>query len=251
VADRGTGGNGGGASGGSSGSGGSGGSAGTPGTAGSGSHVRPADDGRVLDARQPEAISAAIDALTDGDLVGIPTDTVYGVAALANEEGIRRLIDAKGRDPSKGIALLIDDIEQVAHMARIPEPARRLAARFWPGPLTIVLPLREAPGVSHLLTGGRPTIGVRVPDHEVPRALARALGPLAVSSANRSGEPDARDADSVIAALGDAVALVLDAGPSPGGVPSTVVGVADDGSVTVLRAGAVPAEAIMAAVAPD
>jgi L-threonylcarbamoyladenylate synthase len=206
----------------------------------------PTGDGRVMDATDPEAISAAIEALTLGDLVGIPTDTVYGVAALANEEGIRRLIDAKERDPDKGIPLLIDDLEQVSGMARIPDAARRLAAEFWPGPLTIVLPLRDAPGVSHLLTGGRPTIGVRVPDHAVPRALARALGPLAVSSANKSGESETRDADAVVAALEDAVALVLDAGPSPGGVPSTVVAVADDGTTTVLREGAITSDRIQA-----
>jgi L-threonylcarbamoyladenylate synthase len=210
----------------------------------------PADaSGRILDARRPEAIGAALDALSLGDLVGIPTDTVYGVAALANEEGIRRLIAAKGRDESKGIPLLIDDIGQMTAIARVPAAARRLAARFWPGPLTIVLPLRHAAGVVDLLTGGRGTVAVRVPDHEVPRELARELGPLAVSSANRSGEPPARDAAAVIAALGVDVSLVLDGGTSPGGVPSTVVGVADDGAVTVFREGAVPAAEILAVAA--
>jgi L-threonylcarbamoyladenylate synthase len=200
-----------------------------------------------MDATDPEAIGTAIEALSQGELVGVPTDTVYGVAAMANEEGIRRLIAAKGRDPAKGIPVLIDDLDQASSMVRIPEAARRLARRFWPGPLTLVLPLRDSPGVSRLLTGGRPTLGVRVPDHEVPRALARALGPLAVSSANRTGEAEARDADAVISALGDAVVLVLDAGPSPGGVASTVVGVADDGGVTIFREGAVPAADVTAA----
>lgn len=206
-------------------------------------------EGRILRADDPEAVSAAIDALSLGDLVGIPTDTVYGVAALANEEGVRRLIAAKGRDPGKGIPVLIDSIEQMDHLAHVPDAARRLAARYWPGPLTLVLPLRDLRAAPALLTGGRPTIGVRVPDHETPRSLARALGPLAVSSANLTGEPAARSAPAVLDALGEDVALVLDAGPSPGGVPSTVVEIADDGTVTVLREGAIPRDEVIAAAA--
>jgi L-threonylcarbamoyladenylate synthase len=197
-------------------------------------------DGRILPAEDGRSIEAAIDALGLGELVGIPTDTVYGVAALANEEGVRRLIAAKERDAAKGIPLLIDALDQLTGVTSVPPAAQRLAERFWPGPLTLVLPLSETRTAPALLTGGRPTIGVRVPQHAVPRALARALGPLAVSSANLSGEPAARTAREVINALGDRVALVVDGGPSPGGVPSTVVEVLDEGRPTVLREGAIP-----------
>ena len=210
---------------------------------------RPGTRGRILRADDPEAVDAAIDALSQGDLVGIPTDTVYGVAALANEEGIRRLIHAKRRDPGKGIPLLIDDIEQLGPLVHVPEAARRLAARFWPGPLTLVLPLRDLRAAPALLTGGRPTIGVRVPDHEIPRSLARALGPLAVSSAtSRANPPHARSAAAVLDASGERD-LRSGCWPLPGGVPSTVVAVTDDGKATVLRQGAIPDDEVLAAAA--
>lgn len=206
----------------------------------------PPSDGRVLPVASFRSIEAAIDALTFGQLVGIPTETVYGVAALANEEGARRLIAAKDRDAAKGIPLLLDSVDQAASLAVIPDAARRLAAHFWPGALTIVVPLRHVRGAPALLTGGRRTIGLRVPDHDVPRSLARALGPIAVTSANRSGEPPAVTAEEVISALGDSIALVIDAGRSPVGAPSTVVDVAADGSFSIVREGAIERAAIEA-----
>jgi L-threonylcarbamoyladenylate synthase len=202
--------------------------------------------GRIVAADDAEAIASAMDALSLGELVGIPTDTVYGVAALPTQESVGRLIAAKGRDSAKGIPLLVDSLDQVATMAHVSPAARRLAQRYWPGPLTLVVPLHEAGSVAPLLTGGRSTIGVRVPDHDVPRSLARELGPLAVSSANLTGEPEARTADAVLASLGDDVGLVIDGGPSPGGVPSTVVEVPREGPPTVLREGAIPTASIMA-----
>ena len=136
------------------------------------------------------------------------------------------------------IALLIDGLDQVADLAELPDAARRLAAACWPGALTLVLPLRPGIVLPDMVTGGRATLGVRLPDHPVPRALARRLGPLAVSSANRSGEPEARTAAELLAAVGSSLAVVIDDGPVRGGVPSTVVAVALDGGLTILRAGA-------------
>ncbi len=127
-------------------------------------------------------------------------------------------------------------------------PAHRLAATFWPGPLTLVLALRPGVVLPDGVTGGRSTLGVRLPDHPVPRALARRLGPLAVSSANVSGEPDARTAGELLAAVGDALAVVIDDGPVRGGVPSTVVAVSADGSLTILRAGALDAATLERAI---
>ena len=192
----------------------------------------------VLDAGDPTALDAAAAALTRGDIVGLPTETVYGLAVLPLEASLAALVAAKDRPPDKGIALLIDGLDQVADLAELPDAARRLAAACWPGALTLVLPLRPGIVLPDMVTGGRATLGVRLPDHPVPRALARRLGPLAVSSANRSGEPEARTAAELLAAVGSSLAVVIDDGPVRGGVPSTVVAVALDGGLTILRAGA-------------
>jgi L-threonylcarbamoyladenylate synthase len=202
----------------------------------------------------------AIAALREGLLVGVPTETVYGLASLPTDDALERLLEAKARSPQKGIALLVDDLEQVSSLASVTDVARRLADRFWPGPLTLVLPCARD-DVSPLLTGGRGTLAFRLPDHHVPRALARTLGPLALTSANRSGERDALTADELLAAVGEAIEVVLDDGPVSGGVPSTIVAVgagadaATDpamGSSTdeprLLRPGAVPWEAVLAAL---
>lgn len=172
-----------------------------------------------------------------GELVVIPTDTVYGVAAHPGVPGaLDRLYEAKGRPDSKAVARLIADAGLLRWDARDGAAGlRRLAARYWPGPLTLVL------------EEGAETIGYRVPNHAVALAVLRAVnGPLAVSSANRSGEPDARNADEAVRALGASVAVVLDAGPSPGQIPSTVVAVKES-RVHVLREGAIPTPDIIRA----
>ncbi len=177
----------------------------------------------------PEAIEQAVRALERGELVVVPTETVYGLAADPERAGaLDRIYAAKGRPEDKPIPRLAADVRQVEREGAELEPAaRRLAERFWPGPLTLVVPARSGP------------VGFRVPNHAVTRALLRRMGRvLAVTSANRSGERPARTAQEAAAALGDAVALVLDAGPSPGGVPSTVVSVAG-GRVEILREGAI------------
>jgi L-threonylcarbamoyladenylate synthase len=164
--------------------------------------------------------------------VVLPTDTVYGVAADPAVPGAEeRLRMAKGRDAGKPIPLLAAGVDDVlARTGAIDPLARRLAGAFWPGPLTMVLPVGEG------------SEGFRVPDHALTLAVLRAAGGcLRVTSANRSGEPDARSADAAVAALGASVALVLDGGPVPGGIPSTVVRVSD-GALTVLREGALSEE---------
>lgn len=202
----------------------------------------------LMAADTPGALDAAVAAIADGRIVGVPTETVYGLAVLPTEDPLRALVAAKGRDPGKGIALLVDGLEQLTGVVIVPRAAIRLAERFWPGALTLVLPVREGLTLPDLLTGGRSTLGVRLPDHPVPRALARRLGPLAVSSANRSGQPDARTATELLAQVPDGVSLVLDDGPVRGGHPSSVVAVAANGAIEVLREGAIDPAAIEAAL---
>jgi L-threonylcarbamoyladenylate synthase len=192
--------------------------------------------------------SAAIAALRRGNLVALPTDTVYGIAvALDAADGIERLFAAKRRPPQKGVVLLLADHRQADEVARLDAAAHVLAAAFWPGGLTLVLQQRPDVPLPAALTGGAPTVGVRLPAHGAPRTLARALGPLPVTSANRSGEPDATDAPGVLAQFRDALDLeiVLDGGPARAGVPSSVVD-CSAGPARLLRAGAVPLEVLAA-----
>jgi L-threonylcarbamoyladenylate synthase len=130
----------------------------------------------------------------------------------------------------------------------LPPAAHALATQFWPGPLTLVLELRSGVGLPDGVTGGRSTVGVRLPDHPVPRALARSLGPIAVSSANMSGEPEARSADELLDRIGDRITLVIDDGPVLGGVPSSVVEVRPEGEWRVLRVGALTVETLCEAI---
>lgn len=203
----------------------------------------------ILPANAPGAIDEAAEALRRGELIAIPTETVYGLAVLPQPEPLERLLAAKHRSAEKGIQLLIDSLEQAEEMAVLNDTARRLAARFWPGSLTIVLRRREDVPVPDLLGGGRATLGLRLPDHDVPRSLARLLGPIAASSANISGEPDATTPARVAESFGDEVALVLDDGPVRGGTPSTVVDCSDpDVPPAVLREGALSAREIRSAL---
>jgi L-threonylcarbamoyladenylate synthase len=193
----------------------------------------------ILRADDPEAITLAAAALGAGGIVGIPTETVYGVAVLPRPEPLRALLAAKQRSADKGIPLLIDELDQVADRLFITDAALRLARRFWPGPLTLVLPLRQPADVPKELSGGRMTLAVRIPDHGVPRDLARQLGPIAVTSANRSGEPEARRVSELVASIGASLALVIDDGPVRGGVASSVVAVDATGHAELLRASAI------------
>jgi L-threonylcarbamoyladenylate synthase len=183
-----------------------------------------------------------------GGIVGIPTETVYGIGVVPRPEALAAVIAAKQRPDDKGIALLLDGLDQLEGLVEVPETARRLAQRYWPGALTLVLPLLRPELVPEALSGGRDTLGLRIPDHPVPRALAAELGPIAVTSANRSGQPPAQLPEDLIASVGHSLALVLDDGPVRGGVASTVVEVGRDGDWRVLREGALEFAEVAAVV---
>ncbi len=170
------------------------------------------------------ARAEAVTRLRAGLIVAVPTDTVYGIAAwMELPDAIERLFAAKRRPPEKAVAVLLADADQAWTLGTMTPHATVLADRFWPGGLTLVLPVRPGARLPGVLAAGAPTIGVRVPDHPAPRAIARMLGPLPTTSANVSGQPDARDAREIAELLGDNVALVLDGGPIRGGPASTVV----------------------------
>jgi L-threonylcarbamoyladenylate synthase len=190
--------------------------------------------------------AAAVETLRRGGLVGLPTDTVYGIAvALDAPGGIERLFAAKARPPDRAITLLLAHAEQATDVAVFGPAARVLAAAAWPGGLTLVLPQRPNSELPPLLTAGTKTIGVRLPDHPAPRALASAVGPLPTTSANLSGRPVATTAAEIGEELGPAVELILDGGPARGDVPSTVIDCSLD-RPRVLRAGAVHVAALAA-----
>ncbi len=207
-------------------------------------------DGRppLLPAADPASLTEAIMAMQAGGIVGIPTETVYGIGVVPRPEALAAVIAAKQRPDDKGIALLVDGLDQLEGLVELPETARRLAQRYWPGALTLVLPLSRPELVPEAVSGGRDTLGVRIPDHPVPRALARELGPIAVTSANRSGQPPALLPEELIASVGHALALVLDDGPVRGGVASTVVAVGRAGDWHLLREGALSLAEVDAAV---
>ena len=187
-----------------------------------------------------EGRAAAADVLRDGGIVALPTDTVYGIAvALDTPGGVEALFAAKRRPPDKGIMLLLADAAQAPAIGQWPPAAAALAEAFWPGGLTVVVPQRPDVRLPAALTGGASTIGLRVPDHAAPRALAAAVGPIPTTSANVSGVPEARDAARIVEQLGNDVALVLDGGPAHGGPASTVVDCTVD-PPRILRVGAVP-----------
>ncbi|HET7494322.1 MAG TPA: L-threonylcarbamoyladenylate synthase [Candidatus Limnocylindrales bacterium] len=190
----------------------------------------------------------AIDVLRAGGIVALPTDTVYGIAvALAAPDGIERLFAAKRRPADKAVMLLLAEIDQASEAGRMTPAAVALAEAFWPGGLSLVVPQRPDVPWPPVLTGGAGTIGLRVPDHPTPRALARTVGPLPTTSANVSGLPEASDAVGILAQLGDAVELVLDGGRAHGGPASSVVDCSGDRPV-ILRAGAIPVDALAAAL---
>ncbi len=204
---------------------------------------------RLIPASAHEWLDMAAAALQRGELIGIPTETVYGLCALPVHEPVARLIAAKQRSSEKGIQLLIDSLEQVRPLVVVTRAAEQLGDRFWPGGLTIVLERGPDVELTPLLGGGRPTLGLRLPDHEIPRTIARLLGPIAASSANVSGQPDATTAELVESALGEELALIVDDGPVRGGTPSTVVDCSDPAvPPRILREGAISAADIAAAL---
>ncbi len=169
-----------------------------------------------------EAVKLAAEALTVGDIVGIPTDTVYGLAANPFHSGASdRLFRVKGRPRRLDLPVLVSGEEQALSLCTaVPSAARRLMERFWPGPLTLVLPRR--PDLVADLGEDDATIGIRCPAHPVPLAICAAVGPVATTSANRHGCPPLTDAQAVALELGEEVAVVLDAGTCSGLASSVV-----------------------------
>jgi len=197
---------------------------------------------RVLvdpDAPQRDAIQEAAGCIRRGGLVAVPTDTLYGLAVDPfNAAAVGRVFAVKGRDAGEALPLIAADARQViAHLGGLPEAGRRLADRFWPGPLTLVV---GAPRMlARAVTGGTGTVGVRVPAHDVARAICAACDhPITATSANISGSPASADPDVVERTLGDRLDLLIDTGPTPGGAPSTIVDVTAP-TPRLIRAGAI------------
>ncbi|RBI85722.1 threonylcarbamoyl-AMP synthase [Rhodosalinus halophilus] len=191
-------------------------------------------------------IARAVALLRAGDLVAIPTETVYGLAADArNDAAVAAIFAAKGRPDFNPLIAHVADAAAARELVRWSDRAEALAQAFWPGPLTLVLPLREGHGLSPRVTAGLDTLGVRVPDRAATLALLRAFGgPVAAPSANPSGQLSPTTPAHVVAGLGPRVAAVLDAGPCPVGVESTILAL--DPAPRLLRPGGVPGEAIEA-----
>jgi L-threonylcarbamoyladenylate synthase len=199
-------------------------------------HVDPLDPDAAVIREAAEMVRAGL-------IVAYPTDTLYGLAVdPRNAEAVRRLYELKGRPETSAMTLIAADVSHVRAAGDLTADAERLAARWWPGPLTVVVPARPILAREGLANGT--TVGVRIPDSLVASAFARDTGfCVTATSANRSGAAAAATPAAVAAALPD-VDAILDAGPSRGGAPSTIVD-ASTGRVTLIRAGAVPWERVL------
>jgi L-threonylcarbamoyladenylate synthase len=201
-------------------------------------HINP-------DNPSPDLLRQAAETIAGGGVVAFPTDTFYGLAVDPRSAGpVATLYGVKRRAGTQPIPLIAADEDQVLRqVGTMTDAARRLAARFWPGPLTLII--EAAPSLCAAVQDASHRIAVRVPADRVARGLARAAGhPITATSANRSGEPPAATADEVVAALGESVDMVLDAGAVPGGLPSTIVD-ATGLTPVLVRAGAVAWERVL------
>ena len=201
---------------------------------------------KILSINDPDALNLAVEILASGGLVVFPTDTVYGVGAMAfNDQAVSRISDVKGRSEEKAIPILIGEFNQLELVsASVNSDCEKLARRFWPGPLTIVLPRHNSipDAVSPL-----PTVGVRIPDFATTIDLLKLTGPLAVSSANLTGMGSSATIRGVLSQLNGKIGLILDGGVTPGGIPSTVVD-CSHGQPTILREGPISLEQIINAL---
>lgn len=199
--------------------------------------IRPAD---------PAGIAAAAQLLRAGGLVALPTETVYGLAARADSaEAVAAIYRAKGRPDFNPLIVHVPSVAAAQQLAVLDHRAARLAAEFWPGALTLVVPLRAGAAVAPAVTAGLPTLALRCPAHPVMRAVLAASGlPLAAPSANRSGGVSPTRAEHVAASLGEAVPLVLDGGACAAGLESTIVALRENNRWQVLRPGPITADQI-------
>jgi len=200
----------------------------------------------IISAASSESIPRALEILRAGGLVAFPTDTVYGVGSLAFDgKAVECIYKAKERPVEKAIPVLIGDTDDLDRVAiDIPNLARRLASRFWPGALTILVP--KKPSLPEAVSA-TPAVGVRVPDHNNARALLRAAGPMAVTSANVSSQTSPTTAEEVFAQLGGHIELIIDGGKTPGGLPSTLVDCTGH-EIRVLRHGPITEEELRSAL---
>ncbi len=196
----------------------------------------------IMSTKYPQAIPRAVSVLETGGLVAFPTDTVYGLAAaIYDTDAIELLFRVKERHQNKAIAVLMSSPKDLKRVTMNPhQAALKLAERFWPGPVTLVVP--RHPDLPEILSP-LPTIGVRIPDHPDALALMDATGPLAVTSANISGSENACTANEVLAQLRGRIQLILDGGRTPGGQPSTVVDCTSS-ELKILRQGPITWEEI-------
>lgn len=200
----------------------------------------------------PAGIARACAFLAEGQTVAMPTETVYGLAADARDgQAVARIYQAKGRPSFNPLIVHLPDLAAALRIAEFTPEALALAQAFWPGALTLVLPLRKDAGIASLVTAGLPTIALRVPAHTVAQKLLRQFGgPVAAPSANASGRISPTTANHVLdpdGGLAGRIAAVLDAGPCPVGVESTIIGW-QKGAPVLLRPGGIPAEALEAAL---
>jgi L-threonylcarbamoyladenylate synthase len=197
-----------------------------------------------------EGIAEASGHLARGALVAFPTETVYGLGADAcDDRAVAGIFEAKGRPRFNPLIVHLPDLPAAERIAVLDDRARQVAAAFWPGPLTLVLPLRPEAGISPLVTAGLDTVALRVPAHPVAQALLRAFGgPLAAPSANPSGRVSPTEASHVLEGLSGRIAAVVDGGPCSVGLESTILGLAGD--PILLRPGGVPLEALEALLGP-
>ncbi len=200
----------------------------------------------------PEGLARAADLLREGGIVAFPTETVYGLGGDATDgRAVARIYHAKGRPSFNPLIAHVPDLDAAGPLVHLPPEARALAQAFWPGALTLVLPLRDGARVASLVTAGLPTLAIRVPVHPVAQDLLRQVGrPVAAPSANVSGRISPTSAAHVLdpdGGLDGRIAAVLDAGPCPVGLESTIIGW-QDGLPVLLRPGGLPAEAIEAAL---
>lgn len=204
-----------------------------------------------IEAADEESIGRATAILRNGGLTAFPTETVYGLGAnAASERAVARIFEAKQRPRINPLIVHVRDREHASRLGVFPSMAERLAARFWPGPLTLVVPRRSECAVALLASAGLDTLALRVPAHPVARALLCESGlAIAAPSANRSGSVSATAAAHVAESLGGAVDIVLDGGPTPIGLESTIVGFCETGAL-LLRPGALTREDIEAVIGP-
>ncbi len=208
---------------------------------------------RQIQPADARGIAAAVAILRGGGLAALPTETVYGLAARADSaQAVAAIYRAKGRPDFNPLIVHVASLAQAEELARFDDRARRLAEKFWPGALTMVLPLRKNARIAPAVSAGLPTIALRCPAHDVMRAvLQQSSLALAAPSANRSGAVSPTRAEHVAASLGDGIGLILDGGACAAGIESTIVALREDGTWQILRPGPINESQIAAILGPQ